>query len=430
MVWRYGEISDFVAAFCCCIGVKYQVLHDIGGWKMRRTVARAVHRVLMARVVVLAFAAFVFNTTEFIPVALLSDIAAGFSIPVERAGLMITLYAWIVTLMSLPFMLLTAKMERRSLLMKLFVLFIASHVLTAFAWNFGVLLIARAGVALSHAVFWSITASLAVRVAPKDKKMQALGLLAMGSSLAMVLGLPIGRVIGQYLGWRATFAIIGMAAAVAMVLLWRLLPPLPSKNSGSLKSVPLLFKRPLLVGLFVLTAIVVSAHFTAYSYVEPFVREIGGFSEGAATAILLVFGLAGLTGSVLFNLYHRKNPSLFLQLSVGSLLASLVLMLPLSHYAAVMYVLVFVWGVGIAGIGLGLQVRVLQLAPDATDVAMAIYSGIFNIGIGGGALIGNLAIKHFGLADVGLTGAALAAVSMVLLLWLSRRYGAPAGLKQ
>ena len=119
-----------------------------------------------------------------------------------------------------------------------------------------------------------------------------------------------------------------------------------------------------------------------------------------------------------------------MQLSVGSLLASLVLMLPLSHYAAVMYVLVFVWGVGIAGIGLGLQVRVLQLAPDATDVAMAIYSGIFNIGIGGGALIGNLAIKHFGLADVGLTGAVLAAVSMVLLLWLSRRYGAPAGLKQ
>ena len=387
-------------------------------------VSRAVRKVMFLRVIALAFAAFVFNTTEFIPVALLSDIAAGFGISVSQTGLMITVYAWIVSLMSLPFMLLTAKMERRALLMKLFVFFIGSHILSALAWNFWVLLMARAGVAFSHAVFWAITASLVMRVAPPGKKTQALGLLAMGSSLAMVLGLPLGRVVGQMLGWRATFALIGM---VAMVVLWRVLPLLPSKNAGSLASVPLLCKRPLLVGLYVLTAIAISAHFTAYSYVEPFVTSIGGMSAAMATAVLLVFGAAGIVGSILFNLLHHRYPQAFLRSALAALAVSLLLLLPLAGWPLVWFALAFVWGVSIMGLSLSLQVRVLQMAPDATDVAMAIYSGIYNIGIGGGALIGTMIIAQAGLNHIGLAGAVLAVSGLVLLWGVNRRFGTVGG---
>ncbi|MGY4849457.1 sugar transporter [Pasteurella multocida] len=376
-----------------------------------------------ARVITFALAGFVFNTTEFIPVALLSDIAQSFAMPVSQTGLIITVYAWVVSLMSLPFMLLTAKAERRGLLIKLLVLFILSHLLSVIAWDFWVLVLARIGVALTHSIFWAITASLVIRVAPKDKKSQAIGLLAIGCSLAMILGLPLGRLIGQFFGWRATFAIIALIAISILCLFYQLLPHLPSKNAGSLNSLPTLFKRPLLLGLYVLTMIIISAHFTAYSYIEPFMLNISTMSHGMATFVLFVFGLSGITASLLFNRYYNAGPIRFILFSMGLLTATLLLLFIASQQTWTMFLLTFFWGIGIAGIGLGLQIRVLHLAPDATDVAMAIYSGIYNIGIGAGALLGNQVMQHYGLAYIGVAGALFAVFGLVLFILVQWKYG-------
>lgn len=374
------------------------------------------------RVVIMACAAFIFNTTEFVPVALLTDIGQSFNMQTSDVGLMMTVYAWTVMIMSLPAMLATGDMERKGLLLKLFVIFIIGHIISVIAWNYWILLIARMCIAVAHSLFWAITASLVMRVAPKNKKTQAIGMLAIGTSLATILGLPLGRLVGQLVGWRITFAIIAALALIVMILIMRLLPNLPSKNAGSLSSLPILAKRPLLIGLYATTVLIVSAHFTAYTYIEPFMVQIGQMDPNLTTMILLVFGISGVTASVIFNRLYRFGTTQFIIHAILLLAISLGFMLTSAGYTATMFTLAFIWGIGISCIGLALQMRVLQLAPDATDVASAIYSGIFNAGIGAGALFGNQITRHIGLEYIGFSGAALAMIALGIFVFFNFSY--------
>lgn len=380
-----------------------------------------IDRLRTYRVMLFAFAAFIFNTTEYIPIALLSDIGTSFSMPVDKVGIMMTVYAWIVALVSLPLMLATAKIERKRLLVGVFTLFVASHILSAVATGFGVLLIARTGVALAHAIFWSITASLVVRLAAKDKRTKALGLLATGSALAAVLGLPIGRLVGQYLGWRASFALIGALALICLVILWKILPNLPSRNVGNIKSLPDILKNTPLLLVYLMIILIVTAHFTAYSYIEPFMLNVVNFSANFATWILLMFGLAGIVASILFGRYYERMERSFLWLGMMAIALGLSTLFLFFDMSALWVINAFLWGIGATTISLVLQIQVLRLAPKATDVAMSLFSGIFNIGIGGGALLGGIVIAQMSLIHIGHVGAAVALLAMLAAWAYTRR---------
>ena len=362
-------------------------------------------------VILLAIAVFVFNTTEFAPIALLSDIAADFGITTSRAGLLVTLYAWLVALLSLPLMLLCAHMERRRLLRNVFLVFIASHVLSGVAGNFPVLMLSRVGVVCAHAVFWAITPPLALRIAPAGYGARALGILSAGSALAMILGLPLGRVIGLALGWRATFLCIGGLALVVMAALLRLLPELPSSHAGDLRSLPVLLRRPALTGLYILTALLVTGHFTAYTYIEPFILQVAKGSENFATFTLLLFGLAGVIGCTVFARGNDRHPTLLYLAPIALIAACLLLLLPAAASSALLLGVCVPWGMAMTAFNLVLQYRVVQAAPDATDIAMAMHSGIYNIGIGTGAFLGGMTADSLGLPFVGIVAGAIAAAA-------------------
>ncbi|MBY7806301.1 sugar transporter [Vibrio fluvialis] len=374
------------------------------------------------RVFALGFSAFIFNTTEFVPVGLLTDIAKDFDVPLASAGWMLTIYAWIVASMSLPMMMLTSKMERKTLLLSVFTLFIVSHGFSVIAWNFEMLVASRIGIAFAHAVFWSITASIAIRVAPPGKKTLALSVLATGTSLAMVLGVPLGRIIGQWLGWRVTFGVIGVTALLIMFALFRLLPTLPSLFSGSMKKLPELLRKPTLLGLYLFIFLLFTAHYTAYSYIEPFVKVVGQVSENFTTFLLLLFGGAGILGSVIFGCWgERANTKLLVSNTAVVMLCMVLLLLSASSPWGVS-TLLLLWGTALMIVCLAMQVKVLNIDTNASDMIMSMFSGIINLGIGAGALIGAKVIHFSSLEAIGYVGSGFALLALLLIVTLLKKF--------
>lgn len=361
----------------------------------------------------LTCAAFVFNTSEFIPIGLLSDIASDFAISESHAGLLITVYAWVVAATSLPLMLLASKIEFRNLLLLIVGLFIISHLFSAAASSYGMLMGSRIGVACAHAIFWSITPPLAVRIAPEGHKSTALSIIMAGTSVAMVIGLPLGRIIGLHTGWRTTFFCIAAVTFLIFLLLTAVFPKVPVRNYTSLKNIPSLLKQRNLMGIYITTVILVTGHYTGYSYIEPFLGQVARMNEGMVTLTLIIFGLVGMIGSFLFARIYPTHPQ---QLIKSSILVITAMLLWMRFSAYNMYTAVLLcafWGTAIVVYNLAFQARIIEYAPQATAVAMSVYSGIFNLGIGTGALVGGIVCSSLSLHFIGYIGGIIAMVATV-----------------
>ena len=357
-------------------------------------------------VISLTLSTFIFNTSEFIPIGLLTSIADDFAITESKAGLLITIYAWVVALASLPLMMAFAKTENKKLMLSLVALFTASHILSGFSNSYVMLMISRIGVACSHAVFWSIVTPLAVHVAPEGHRSTALSMIITGSSIAMIVGLPLGRAVGLMVGWRVTFLLIAILSAIVLCLLAAFLPKVPSDNNISLKTLPTLVSTPALLCIFVMTALTITGHFTAYSYIEPFLGQAAGFTNGEITMVLSAFGVIGIIVSVLFSKYYDRHQFAFLRVAVLGICICTLLLGISSENSFIMVCTCLLWGLSINCFNISLQSCIIEYSPFGTAIAMSIYSGIYNVGIGAGALVGGIVCSHIGIPFVGYVGGA------------------------
>lgn len=367
-------------------------------------------------VISLTLSTFIFNTSEFIPIGLLTSIADDFAITESKAGLLITIYAWVVALASLPLMMAFAKTENKKLMLSLVALFTASHILSGFSNSYVMLMISRIGVACSHAVFWSIVTPLAVHVAPEGHRSTALSMIITGSSIAMIVGLPLGRAVGLMVGWRVTFLLIAILSAIVLFLLAAFLPKVPSDNNISLKTLPTLVSTPALLCIFVMTALTITGHFTAYSYIEPFLGQAAGFTNGEITMVLSAFGVIGIIVSVLFSKYYDRHQFAFLRVAVLGICICTLLLGISSGNSFIMVCTCLLWGLSINCFNISLQSCIIDYSPFGTAIAMSIYSGIYNVGIGAGALVGGIVCSHIGIPFVGYVGGAVSLVSALFFL--------------
>lgn len=371
----------------------------------------------------LAASAFIFNTSEFIPIGLLTNIAADFSITEAHAGMLISVYAWVVMLLSLPLMILVSRMEMRRLMLCLVGFFAAFQLMSSLSNSYGMLMASRIGVACSHSVFWAIVSPMAARMVSERHRAIALSLVATGSSIAMVFGMPIGRAIGLHIGWRMTFLSIGITATLIFLYMYFTLPVLPSRGRFSVKKVPALFKNKPLMGIFILTTFFATSYYTCYSYIEPFMKDVVLMPHSLITTSLMIFGCAGIIGSLLFSKFYTNHRYKFNTTIFILLTSCMLLLLPLSFSAAAVIGLFILWGIASTAFNISMQSEIINhTAQESTSVAMSIFSGIFNFGIGTGAFIGGQVCTHLSINDIGIVGGGLSIFALIYWYLFLQKY--------
>ena len=379
----------------------------------------------------LAVSVFIFNMSEFMPIGLLTGIADDFGVSESRVGIIISVYAWAVAILSLPLMLLLRKMEYRRMLLLCVLIFALFQFLSGVSQDYYMLMAARIGVAVSHSVFWSIAAPLAVRVVEPRYHNMAIGAIATGTSVAMIVGLPLGRVIGLALGWRMTFFTIAAVAVAVLILLAVVFPRLENPGTFTVARVPEIFRNKTVVTIYAMVAICVTGNYAAYSYIEPFMQQIAGMSDLMITISLSVFGVAGIVSSIIFSRVYGRTRFAYI-FSTIFMSAAVLLALRLSAEFTVTAVFICaLWGLFITGFNVCLQNEIIASSPDdATAITMSLFSGIYNAGIALGSLSGGFVTDGIGVGYIGYFGGAFVMVGalmagLVLIPLLKKASGRP-----
>lgn len=342
--------------------------------------------------IILVVAGFTFNTSELIPIGLLTDIADDFGITEARAGMLITVYAWVVALMSLPLMLVFAKTNYRTLMTGVVGVFFVSHIFTVLSCGYYTLMASRIGVALAHSLFWSIAPAMAVAVMPPEKRAAALSALVAGGGIALIMGMPLGRMLGLVAGWRATFGAIAVLSALILAGMRFRFPSIsPDLKDGEnrMQMLRSLWECKPLLCIYVVTVVIVTGHYTGYSYIEPFMAQIVGMGDDSITLTLSLFGIAGLMGSAVMSKWFTRYPRRLMASACFGLPLVMLTVYPGAILSPlVLGFLCVLWGMAMTVFNIAFQNEIVGLFPGDSAVPMSLYSGIFNLGIGTGAMVG------------------------------------------
>ena len=355
---------------------------------------------------------FLVNTSEFMPIGLLTDISNDFNMTAAQAGVMITAYSWTVTILSLPLMLLACKIEPKKLLLGTLTVFSTCQVLSVISIGFPFLVVSRIGVACAHSIFWAIASPLAVRVVSKEHQSKALSAIITGTAIAMVLGMPLGRMIGLQIGWRMTFLCVAVISFLVLVYLAFVFPKIENTESFSINQLPELFKNSRLMITYIITFLFATGYYTTYSYIEPFLQRVAGFPSTLVTITLMLFGVAGLSGSYLFSRYYDDHRFAFVQAVLFGFAGALGLLYPASINMYMIILVCAIWGIAAMAFQTSFQAEIIGcVSTAASSVAMAIFSAIFNLGIGSGTWLGGVVYTNTSLNFIGFVGAMIVLVA-------------------
>lgn len=372
--------------------------------------------------VALAIGAFGIGVTEFAPMGMLPGIAADLGVSIPAAGLLVSAYA-LGVLLGAPLMTLTTgRIPRRQLLIGLMAIFTLGNLMSALATDYYSLLIARVVTSLNHGAFFGVGSIVAASLVAPDKRAGAVAAMFMGLTLATIGGVPLATWFGELMGWRTAFWGIAGLGVVTMAALWFALPnvPLP-KSEGVLAEIRVLGRGPVLSAL-ALTVVGSSAMFTVFTYIAPILSSETHASTFFITAMLVLFGVGLTLGNVWGGKAADRSIERTLVVSLSVLILVLLAFTLLMQWPIPAAISILVWGIASFALVPPLQMRVMEAAKEAPNLASAVNIGAFNLGNAIGAAIGGAVINAgLGYPAISLAGAAMAGLGLLMVLGFAWR---------
>jgi predicted MFS family arabinose efflux permease len=373
-----------------------------------------------AAVASVALGTFVLVTSEFLPVGLLTKVAADLHASEGATGLMMTTPAIVAAFAAPAVMLGARRLDRRIILWVLSAILVLSNVIVAVAPNLPILLAGRVLLGVGVGAFWSIGSVIAAKIVPATSVGRANTIIFAGISVGTVLGVPVGALIGDAFGWRFAFDSIagfGVLVLVAQIIFIHRLPPaeiVTLRHFGALFAVP----KARLGLLAIVVAFI--AQFGAYTYMGAFLEQVSRMSPAMISLLLLGYGVAGFAGNFAGGAAAQRNAYATLA-GTCLLLGAAIVLLTLTGRTEILAVpLVILWGFGFGALPIATQGWMLKAAPVEMEHASAVYISVLQFGLASGAFFGGILVDRFGLTAA-LTSAGSAALATAVITWLFGR---------
>jgi DHA1 family inner membrane transport protein len=370
-----------------------------------------------AALLALAIGAFGIGTTEFVIMGLLPEVATDLGVSIPSAGLLISGYALGVVVGAPLLTAIGSKVSRKTVLLSLMGVFIVGNLVSAVAGTYGVLMTGRIIAALAHGAFFGVGSVVAASLVAKEKQAGAIALMFTGLTVANGLGVPGGTALGQAFGWRSTFWAVTVLGVIGLLGILFLVPKQRVSEGPGLRSELAVFRSLQVWLALAMTALGFAGVFASFTYIAPMMTEVAGFSSGAVTWLLVLFGGGLVVGNLLGGKAADRSlmPSLYVILAL--LAAVLVVFVFTAHAQVAAAVTIALFGAAGFATVAPLQKRVMDKATGAPALASAANIAAFNLGNAVGAYLGGLTISHgLGYTAPNWVGAALAVAGLLVAL--------------
>lgn len=374
------------------------------------------------KVYILAIVSFLVGTSEYIISGILDQIATTMGITVSAAGQLITVFSLAYAIGTPILMAVTAKWDRRNLLLSSLGLFAVANMLSFVLPGFGMFIAARILMALGAGMVVVTALSIAAKIAPVGKQASSIATVTMGFTASLIIGVPLGRMISSAYGWKTVFLGIALAGIIALIVIAMTIPRLKGDQPIPLLQQFALLKKPEVALGIGITFFWLGGYSLAYTYISPYLLNVSGVGEDMLSSVLLAFGIASLIGSKIGGYSADKKGIPFTLLGGMMLHGISLLLLPFAaHSLMAVFALLILWSFAAWTTGPTQQYNLVTLVPESSGVMLSLNQSTMQLAMAAGAGIGGVVVGQVSLASIPWFGAAGVAIAMVAVYLLSRR---------